>query len=129
LQSAVELNVAIIVSSGPGFASFIRSHVPMLSNVAGSFFSSGSKIRDSERTPAKTNGKYANSDRSSEQDFPQKSSQDRSLRFYELNDTWMLKSGAAAEDTRIENKDGGIMRTIAFEQQVKTTTSMEKLVK
>jgi hypothetical protein len=126
LHSAVELNVAIIVSSGPGFANFIRSHVPMLSKVAGSFFSSGSKVRDSEAMPVKMSGKYANSDRSSEQDFAQVPSHDRSLRFYELNDTWMLKSGVTAEESKIENKDGGILRTVAVEQK---STSTEKLMK
>jgi hypothetical protein len=120
-SSAVELNVAIIISSGPGFASFVRSYFPMLSSVAGSFFSSGSKVRDSEAMPVKPG--YANSDRSSEPDYGMDPALDRSLRFYELNDAWMLKSGVTADDVKFENTDGGIMRTIAVDQQVKMTTT------
>jgi hypothetical protein len=119
LNSAIELNVAIIVSSGPGFASFIRSYFPVLSSVAGSFFSSGSRARDSEAMPVKPG--YANSDRSSEPDYGIDPALDRSLRFYELNDTWMLKSGVTADDVKLENTEGGIMRTIAVDQHVKMT--------
>jgi hypothetical protein len=122
-NSAVELNVAIIISSGPGFASFVRSSFPILSSVAGSFFSSGSKVRDSEAMPVKPG--YANSDRSSEPDYGTDPSLDRSLRFYEMNDTWMLKSGVTAEDVKLENTDGGIMRTIAVDQHVKMTTTKQ----
>ena len=43
----------------------------------------------------------------------------RNHRYYELNDTWMLHSGASVDRTITNNKtvDGGIVRTVAFEQQ------------
>jgi hypothetical protein len=53
LHSAIELNVSLIVSSGPGFASFTRTYMTALSSVADSFFTMGSNIRDSEAALAK----------------------------------------------------------------------------
>lgn len=49
---------------------------------------------------------------------------DQTQRYYELNDTWMLKSGATVDEEaaqRVESNSGaedGITRTVAFEQAV-----------
>lgn len=44
---------------------------------------------------------------------------DRNHRYYELNDTWMLKSGATVDQDGADAVavDGAIVRTVAFDQQ------------
>jgi hypothetical protein len=63
-------------------------------------------------------------------------SQNRNSQYYELNDTWMLKSAATADVAVTDralidsngSREGGIMRTIALDQKVRTT-STENLMK
>ncbi|OAL01488.1 hypothetical protein IQ06DRAFT_335785 [Phaeosphaeriaceae sp. SRC1lsM3a] len=134
LCSGVELNVAIIVSSGPGFASFVRANVPTLSSYAGSFFSMGSKTRDSEADITGKESNYASSDKTSEYAHSQsdktsnasvaeEDSLDHSLRYYGLSDVHMMKSVAAADERHLESREGGIMRTMTVEQQIKTASN------
>lgn len=109
LCSDIELNIAIIVSSSPGFASFTRNHIPALSFVAGSFFSTDSKTRDSEAALAAQDSEYSQSDKA-----PTTSSdkEERGLRHHQSKDVWFLKSG----------ETGKIMRTIELDQHVKAAS-------
>lgn len=132
--SGVELNVAIIVSSGPGFASFVRAKIPTLSSYAGSFFSMGSKSRDSEADITGKDSSYANSEKTSEYahshsektsnaSIMEEDSIDQSLRLYGLSDAHMVKSGATADESVVDSRDGGIMRTMTVEQQIRTASN------
>jgi hypothetical protein len=64
-HSAIELNVSLIVSSSSGFASFTHTYMIALSSAADSFFSMGSKIRDSEAALAKPEKNYVHSEKNS----------------------------------------------------------------
>ncbi|KAL5120454.1 hypothetical protein ACEQ8H_001744 [Pleosporales sp. CAS-2024a] len=118
LCSAVELNVAIIVSSGPGFASFTRRHVPALSSIAGSFFSSDNKVNDSEIALARGNDKHAHLDKTPTPTIGS-GGEDRRFRQNQFNDVWFLKSSATADEAMLTAKDARILRTIEVDQSVK----------
>jgi hypothetical protein len=115
LCSDVELNVAIIVSSGPGFASFTRSQIPALYSIARSFFSSGIKSHDSEAALAAQDNDHACSGKAATIGSNKKK---RSLRHYCSKDAWPLKIGG--KETMKE--DGKIVRTIELNQHVKTAS-------
>lgn len=112
----------------------MRANVPTLSSYAGSFFSMGSKSRDSEADVTGKESDYATSEKTSEYAHSQsdKTSNvsvveedpiDHSLRVYGLSDAHMMKSGATADDRVIESRDGGIMRTMTVEQQIRTASN------
>lgn len=60
----------------------------------------------------------------------------RNREYYELNDSWLLKSGVAADIERMDKPltnanttaDGGIMRTLVVEQEFRTAAE-ENLAK
>ncbi|KAK3937250.1 hypothetical protein QBC46DRAFT_416578 [Diplogelasinospora grovesii] len=141
LCSAVELDVAIIVSSAPAFSSFAQSHLLLQMSVVNSIlssFSSGgggsssSKAYDSEAAvgsgAAVAEHKIGDGNGSSGRVLSgQDPTLDRSHRYYELNDTWMLKSEASVDQKGIgrmppavKSGKGGIVHTVTFEQAVRT---------
>lgn len=133
-NSGVELNVAIIVSSAPAFSSFARTKLLQMPAVKSllSSFSSGSKALDSEANAGSGPANDRPVNRSDEDTPPQI----RSHRYYEMNDTWMLKSVATVDEEGMQRTpvggrvaDNGIMRTVAFGQAVtKTSPSTESLM-
>lgn len=94
----------------------------------------GSKTRDSEADITGKESNYASSDKTSEYAHSQsdktsnasvaeEDSLDHSLRYYGLSDVHMMKSVAAADERHLESREGGIMRTMTVEQQIKTASN------
>jgi hypothetical protein len=92
-NSALELNVAILVSSAPGFSKYFNAHfleLPLVKSLLSSFSShSRSATHDSEVAISEKPPRSA--------EAVPRPTQDRSRRYYELNDTWMLKTDASAD--------------------------------
>jgi hypothetical protein len=126
-DSFLELNAAIIVSSAPAFASFARSHLPEIAAIK-TFFSSltsfTAKTRGSESMPS-SGFKGENT----AFDYDKHAKQHQDHHYYELNEACVLESGASAAQggtTWVPSPptvpgDGGIVRTMAFEQTVKSS--------
>lgn len=123
--SFLELNAAIIVSSAPAFASFARTHVletSAIRSLLSSLTSFSSKARSSESNLSSDSkaGKIAHED-----DGDNKFHRDHP--YYELNETCGLQSGVSADQNGTTwvptspglPRQGGIVRTMAFEQTVK----------
>jgi hypothetical protein len=94
----------------------------------------GSKSRDSEADITGKQSDYATSEKTSEYAHSQsdktsnasvieEDSIDHSLRVYGLSDAHMMKSGATIDERVIESRDGGIMRTMTVEQQIRTASN------
>lgn len=124
-NSLLELNVAIVVSSAPAFASFARSHFPEVSAIK-SFFSSLTSFPGKTRNPESTAASSFKADRMPPNDGEQ-AEYHPNHHYYELNETYGLQSGASvdqsgklwAPSSSGLPGEGGIVRTTAFEQTVK----------
>ena len=108
------------MSSATGFASFIRCYLPK---------SPLATVTDKSDHPNNTIGSGPSKSRRA--GHVEDAKFDRDRRYYELNDSWMLKSGTTMDPESQRIMDGGILRTTAVEQEVKIIPSMstEKLVK
>lgn len=126
-NSVLELNAAIIVSSAPAFASFARSHLPEVSAIK-SFFSSLTSFSSRTRNTESTAGSGFKADRMPPDD-EQHVKYHPNHHYYELNETNGLQSGVSADQSGKMwaplspglPGEGGIVRTMAFEQTVKTS--------
>ncbi|PSN69491.1 hypothetical protein BS50DRAFT_633229 [Corynespora cassiicola Philippines] len=98
LCSAVEPNITIIMSSGPGFVKFVRSYISNLP----SFFSSRQK-RSSEGAYPHSDHLERNSDRSAGGAPNPAIRMDH--QYYELNETSMLRTGASTNTKDLNSED------------------------
>ena len=88
-HSFVELTVAIIVCSAPGFTNFSRSYFPKLSSVL-----SRSKPSDSEDVLIESRDKYRSSSRTKSTGVAGELPLDHNRPYYELDDAWKHQRGA-----------------------------------
>ena len=124
-NSSLELNAAIIVSSAPAFASFARSHLFEASAIK-SFFSSLRSISGKTGSSISKPASNFKSDRVASGN-DEHAKQQHNHHYYELNETYGLRSGVSVEQggkvgvlpSPGSLGEGGIIRTMAFEQTVK----------
>jgi hypothetical protein len=104
LCGAVELNVAIIVASAVGFSGFLRSHLPKLYSALGGSkpvtpdLEAGFDEKDREIAAPAQGGTIGGGQ--------PKFDRRREERYYNLDDSWMLKS-----DGTVDQKSG--VRTVS----------------
>lgn len=126
-NSYLELNAAIIVSLAPAFTGFAQSHLPEMSIIK-MFFSSltsfASKTKNSESVP----GSGFTADKMAPVD-EENANHPHNHHSYEINELNGLQSGVTADqDGKMWApsspglpEEGGIVRTLAFEQTIKSS--------
>lgn len=127
-HSVLELNAGIIVSSAPAFANFARSHLPEMSAIK-SFFSSLTRFSSKTRNPESTAAPGFKADRMPSDDEEQAKYHPKH-HYYELNETYGIQNGVSVDQSGkvwLPSSpglpgEGCIVRTMAFDQTVKTST-------